>query len=85
MRLAPVFLALVLTPVLGCDSKPPADPAAPTTAGADDGAAAPSDDCPPPDAGCMNEENHAQCLEKAKECPGKVLQLESCPLQFSCG
>lgn len=82
MRFVPLPLALGLALALGCDSKPPADPAPPA---ADDGTTSASDDCPAPDAGCMNEDNHAQCLEKAKECPGKVIQLESCPLQFSCG
>jgi hypothetical protein len=32
----------------------------------------------------MNEENHAQCLVIAASCQGEILQLESCPLQFSC-
>lgn len=40
--------------------------------------------CPAPTAACMNEENHAQCLEIAAACKGEILQLESCPLQFSC-
>ena len=40
--------------------------------------------CPAPTEGCMNEENHAQCLEAEAKCPGKVVTLESCPLQFGC-
>lgn len=32
----------------------------------------------------MNEENHAQCVELASTCAGEIIQLESCPLQFSC-
>ncbi|MBW2522932.1 MAG: hypothetical protein JRI23_02090 [Deltaproteobacteria bacterium] len=43
-----------------------------------------SDRCPPPTAACMNEDNHAQCRQVAASCAGEVLQLESCPLQFSC-
>ena len=33
---------------------------------------------------CMNEDNFASCLERDAECPGAVLSLESCPLQFAC-
>lgn len=40
--------------------------------------------CPAPTDGCMNEENHKECLEVEAKCPGKVLTLESCPLQFAC-
>lgn len=37
-----------------------------------------------PTGECMNEENFAQCLEREAECPGQVIALESCPLQFDC-
>lgn len=40
--------------------------------------------CPAPTDGCMNEDNHAACLEIADTCAGEILQLESCPLQFAC-
>lgn len=33
---------------------------------------------------CMNDENFAQCQEMEAKCPGEVLVLESCPLQFAC-
>lgn len=33
---------------------------------------------------CITEHNFAQCQARAAECPGEVLQLESCPLQFAC-
>ena len=32
----------------------------------------------------MNEDNYKHCLKAEAKCPGKVLTLESCPLQFSC-
>ena len=45
----------------------------------------PAEGCPyAVDDPCMNEDNHAACLEVASKCPGEVVQLESCPLQFSC-
>jgi hypothetical protein len=40
--------------------------------------------CPAPTEGCMNADNHKACLEAEAKCPGKVLTLESCPLQFAC-
>lgn len=40
--------------------------------------------CPKPTDGCMNEDNAAQCRDKARQCPGEVVTLESCPLQFRC-
>lgn len=48
-------------------------------------APAASADCPAASEPCMNEDNLAVCLSVAKKCPGKVVQLESCPLQFACG
>ncbi len=33
---------------------------------------------------CMNAENFAVCQEMSRRCPGQVLDLESCPLQFAC-
>ncbi len=33
---------------------------------------------------CITEENFAQCQAREAECPGQVLSLESCPLQFAC-
>lgn len=33
---------------------------------------------------CMNEDNFAQCQQRAAACPGAVRVLESCPLQFRC-
>jgi hypothetical protein len=33
---------------------------------------------------CITEENLAQCQEMARQCPGEVMALESCPLQFAC-
>lgn len=37
-----------------------------------------------PNDSCMNEDNFAQCQAREAECPGQVLVLESCPLQFAC-
>jgi hypothetical protein len=47
---------------------------------------APSDRCEGygPNDSCMNEDNFRECQEAAAECPGAVLVLESCPLQFRC-
>ncbi|UJR86652.1 hypothetical protein [Sandaracinus amylolyticus] len=61
----------------GCGSSTP-----PTQT--DDGAS--SDACAGYRAGdpCITEENLAQCREMAARCPGAVLVLESCPLQFAC-
>ena len=33
---------------------------------------------------CVTDENLAQCREREAECPGAVVVLESCPLQFAC-
>lgn len=33
---------------------------------------------------CMNDDNFAACQQREAECPGAVLVLESCPLQFRC-
>ena len=33
---------------------------------------------------CMNEDNLAECEAAAADCPGEVLVMESCPLQFGC-
>ena len=33
---------------------------------------------------CMNEDNFAECQRVEAECPGSVVALESCPLQFAC-
>jgi hypothetical protein len=35
-------------------------------------------------SGCMDEGNLAECEDANEECPGEVLVLESCPLQFAC-
>lgn len=32
----------------------------------------------------IDEEAFAACLEMEAQCPGAVLELESCPLQFAC-
>jgi hypothetical protein len=37
-----------------------------------------------PNDSCMNEESFAACQAREAECPGQVLVLESCPLQFAC-
>lgn len=37
-----------------------------------------------PNDACMNEESFAACLAREAQCPGQVLVLESCPLQFAC-
>lgn len=36
------------------------------------------------DDACMNEDNLQECLDAEAECPGTVLIMESCPLQFGC-
>jgi hypothetical protein len=33
---------------------------------------------------CMTDANFAECRAREAECPGEVLELESCPLQFRC-
>jgi len=40
--------------------------------------------CPGVDESCMNTENHCNCLAHEALCPGQVMFLESCPLQFGC-
>lgn len=42
------------------------------------------DDCPSIDDACMDEAALAACEARAAECPGQVVVMESCPLQFSC-
>lgn len=37
-----------------------------------------------PGDSCIDESNFAQCQEMAAQCPGEVLVMESCPLQFAC-
>lgn len=73
-----------LIPLLlfACGTTPAAPPTEPTSNPPATSTA--SADCPSPTDGCMNEDNHAECLAVAKKCPGKVVQLESCPLQFAC-
>lgn len=36
------------------------------------------------DEDCMGEEAFAQCQEMEAQCPGEIVEAESCPLQFSC-
>gem|GEM_PF-6182335 len=64
----------------GADSATPDKPDKPDPSKVD----APVSECPAATDGCMNEDNAAECRARAKECPGKVLTLKSCPLQFSC-
>ncbi len=71
MKNALAFLALLLA---ACGS---------TTASTPDGAGDACAGFGPNDA-CINEENLAQCRAREAECPGQVLVLESCPLQFAC-
>ena len=33
---------------------------------------------------CITEDNFAQCQEMEAQCPGEVVAMESCPLQFAC-
>lgn len=33
---------------------------------------------------CMNPDNFELCRALESECPGQVVVMESCPLQFSC-
>jgi len=33
---------------------------------------------------CVNDTNLAACREREAECPGSVIVLESCPVQFAC-
>jgi hypothetical protein len=54
-------------------------------AGDDDVPSTFCDDLMANDAGCMNEDNLAECKTAQAECPGNVLVMESCPLQFGCG
>jgi hypothetical protein len=67
---------------LGLMACTPADTPAPPDAA---GPPAPAEStCPKPTDGCMNEDNYQSCLEAEAKCPGKVLIMESCPLQFAC-
>lgn len=34
---------------------------------------------------CVDAEAFAACKEAEAECPGEVVTMESCPLQFACG
>ena len=85
MRIA-LLVATLLVPV-ACAATPAADaPSAPVADAPAPGAetADAANRCPAADAPCMNAENHAQCQQLAASCDGEILQLESCPLQFSC-
>jgi len=33
---------------------------------------------------CITEDNFAQCQAMSAQCPGEVVAMESCPLQFAC-
>lgn len=33
---------------------------------------------------CITADNLQQCEDMAAQCPGQVLVMESCPLQFGC-
>lgn len=54
--------------------------------GATDTDATPTcDDLLTSQAGCMNDDNYADCQAKERTCGAEgLLILESCPLQFSC-
>ncbi len=77
----PLLLLTALLLTAACTSAP--NPSIPETPNAP-GATAPDPRCPAPTDGCMNEDNHAACLEIAATCDGPIAQLESCPLQFAC-
>jgi hypothetical protein len=55
-------------------------------AGTPSATAASGTDCDAYRAGdaCVTDENLAQCRALAARCPGQVLVMESCPLQFAC-
>ena len=72
--LRPLALLALALPLVGCPSAP--TPAADTPAS--------ESSCPSELNKCLDEENRQRCLEVEKNCPGQVLILESCPLQFSC-
>ena len=73
MKTTLALLALLLM-ACGSSTHPPADadPSAATCGGYG------------PNDACMNEDNFAACQAREAECPGQVLALESCPLQFAC-
>ncbi|MDP2308353.1 MAG: hypothetical protein Q8P18_20205 [Pseudomonadota bacterium] len=62
---------LLLLPLLGCPEPFEPDPSFCT-------------DLMETQPGCMTEDNLAECEEANEECPGGVLVMESCPLQFGC-
>ena len=33
---------------------------------------------------CIDEENFAECQRLEAQCPGSVIAMESCPVQFAC-
>jgi hypothetical protein len=69
-----IALALLLLPACGGSSAPP-----PSDVDEDDTCAGYS-----PSHQCMNPDNFELCRALEAECPGQVLVMESCPLQFSC-
>lgn len=71
MQISFLNVCLIALPIVACSTTPPA-------------ATPEQDPCPAPTAACMNEQNHAECKSIAASCDGRVAQLESCPLQFSC-
>ncbi|HJK91498.1 MAG TPA: hypothetical protein RMH85_14920 [Polyangiaceae bacterium LLY-WYZ-15_(1-7)] len=72
--------SLLLLLALACGSS--TEPAQDSSSGADAPAAGDCDyELGDP---CITEENLAACQARAAECPGEVLVLESCPLQFAC-
>jgi len=83
MRSSTMKRLIILIPLLlfACGTTPAAPPSEPAANPAPSTIPA---ECPPSTDACMNEDNHAECLAVAKKCPGKVVQLESCPLQFAC-
>lgn len=93
LLLTTIGLSFVLTGLVACGSASstatdePADPSADqTTTGddvVDDADGASCEGYAIGDA-CITEDNFAQCQEMAAACPGEVLAMESCPLQFAC-
>ncbi len=76
MKNALSFLALL---AFGCGASTPA----PDTNDGDGTGAA--EDCPySVEDGCIDEDALAECRQAAEQCPGAVLVMESCPLQFGC-
>jgi hypothetical protein len=76
-------LALLALLLVACGSSTYPPPGAPD---GDTGADPSPDTCGGygPNDACMNEDNFAACQAREAECPGQVLVLESCPLQFAC-